>query len=390
MDDYTFLEDMGRKVESWGKEIVQGGYMAGTSSDRRRGGGRGRGDRGRGRGRGGGSSVGPGKTKRDILKVQLQARDIEMETLSVGMDRRKSNQSTWDSRYISFKPFNQSEHCLIVFRRNQTALLTIELKFHKPKDPAAPSSALREPPFTMLTHKNNMKSPLLSIIRSHIHEQNISKKDSTYPEWVKRLVYPDPDDPESFSNPQCVMAAHLDPLVNRHSRIKTASYSLDPSQPLAKVLCHTEFVEFPTIEIWDDFPGTILDAEGIIRHRQEGAAKRRKLNPKAGKATIDGLLGDYGSDDEDKNEGTPKSANVLAMLGNYVDSDDEHFSADGTKEENAEMEDVNLNGSDDDEDVQVDPVVILELLQAAGGADTVALDGQDALDWADVGGAELE
>lgn len=106
MDDYTFLEDMGRKVEDWGKEIVKGGYMAGAGvADRGRGRGRGRGERGRGRGRGGASSTAPAKTKRDILRMQLQAQDIEMEALSVGMERRKVNQSTWDFRYV-FIPFS--------------------------------------------------------------------------------------------------------------------------------------------------------------------------------------------------------------------------------------------------------------------------------------------
>ena len=51
MDDYVFLEEVGRKVGEWGKEIVTGGYLAsGTQGDGRgRGGGRGR-MRGRGRG----------------------------------------------------------------------------------------------------------------------------------------------------------------------------------------------------------------------------------------------------------------------------------------------------------------------------------------------------
>ena len=274
--------------------------------------------------------------------------------------------------------------------RNQTALLTIEFKLYKPKDPLAPSSTPREPPFTLLTHKNNIKTPLIHIIRSHIHERSRSKKDSPHPEWVKRLVYPDPDDPESFEPPQCVMAAQLDPLAVRDSRVKAASYSLDPNQPLASALRHTEFVEFPTIEIWDEFTGTVLDAEGIIRRRQEDVAvKRRKLNPKAGRATIAGLLGDYGSD-EDAEE-VPEPPNALSTIEDYAPSDDEQLSAGGPEDENVEMEDGALGGSDDDdEDVQVDPAVLLELLRAAGGADISALDSQDVLDWDEGEDAEPE
>jgi hypothetical protein len=98
MDDYVFLEDVGRRVGDWGKVIVKGGFtMKGPAT---RGGDiRGRGVRGRGRGRGRGGGNGGGNTKRDILKIQLEARDIEMDLLPMGMERRKINQSSWDFRY---------------------------------------------------------------------------------------------------------------------------------------------------------------------------------------------------------------------------------------------------------------------------------------------------
>lgn len=105
MDDYVFLEEMGRKVGDWGKEIIRGGYLAaganaGTGRGRGDGRERGRGGaRGRGR-RGAGAGGGQGKTKRDILKLQLELRDIDMEFLSSGMERRKANQSTWDTKYV--------------------------------------------------------------------------------------------------------------------------------------------------------------------------------------------------------------------------------------------------------------------------------------------------
>lgn len=103
MDDYVFLEDVGRKIGDWGNEIVRGGYMAGTANSRGAGDARGRGrgalTRGRGRGRGGGG--GAGKTKRDVLKMQLEMLDIDMELLPPGMDKRKLNQSTWDPKYVS-------------------------------------------------------------------------------------------------------------------------------------------------------------------------------------------------------------------------------------------------------------------------------------------------
>lgn len=95
MDDYVFLEDVGRKVTDWGREIVQGGYNAvglkGKVDDNR-----GISSRGRGRGKGHGNH-----SKRDILKMQLQVKDIEVELLPLGMDRRKLNQSTWDIKCVS-------------------------------------------------------------------------------------------------------------------------------------------------------------------------------------------------------------------------------------------------------------------------------------------------
>lgn len=98
MDDYTFLEEMGRKIGDWGREIVRGGYMAGTANSRGRGDVRGRGRAVRGRG-----GHGPVRTKRDILKMQLEMKDINLELLPVGMEKRKANQSSWDNKYVTRK-----------------------------------------------------------------------------------------------------------------------------------------------------------------------------------------------------------------------------------------------------------------------------------------------
>lgn len=113
MDDYVYLEEMGRRVEGWGREIGRGGYAVnvGVSAGMgTRGGGRGRGfdggGRGRGgRGRGGGGGGGGGtaqRTKRDILKMQLEARDVDVEMLPAGMERRSLNQSSWDFKCARF------------------------------------------------------------------------------------------------------------------------------------------------------------------------------------------------------------------------------------------------------------------------------------------------
>ena len=84
MNDYVFLEEMGRKVGNWGDEIVRGGYR--NASDKT---GRGVVVRMRKRGV---------RTKRDVLRLQLEARDIDMGLLPHGMERKKVNQSSWDSK----------------------------------------------------------------------------------------------------------------------------------------------------------------------------------------------------------------------------------------------------------------------------------------------------
>lgn len=97
MNDYVFLEEMGRRAGEVGKEIVKGGYSAGGSRDAH---GRGRGTSMRGRGAGRDRGRGGGKTKRDLLKMQLEVRDVDVEFLPVGMKKRKANQSSWDYKCV--------------------------------------------------------------------------------------------------------------------------------------------------------------------------------------------------------------------------------------------------------------------------------------------------
>jgi HIT zinc finger len=99
MDDYVFLEDMSRKAGEWGQDIVRGGYGYGYGTLQ----GRGRGrapppPRGKTR-----NGSGISRNKRDILKSQLELRDIEMDLLPSGMERRTLSQSTWDLKYVGFQ-----------------------------------------------------------------------------------------------------------------------------------------------------------------------------------------------------------------------------------------------------------------------------------------------
>lgn len=97
MDDYVLLEDVSRRVNEWGRDIARGGYATGI-----------RGRLGRGRGRGGGMGRGNKTTtrdgvsgkKRNVLRSQLELRDVEVDLLPAGMRRRKLNHSVWDPKYV--------------------------------------------------------------------------------------------------------------------------------------------------------------------------------------------------------------------------------------------------------------------------------------------------
>ena len=81
MSDYVYLEDVGRRVKDLGRDIAKGKYQA-MERDRP----------GSGRRR---------KSKKEALQVQLEIREIPLVLLPPGMERKKLNQSYWDSKLRS-------------------------------------------------------------------------------------------------------------------------------------------------------------------------------------------------------------------------------------------------------------------------------------------------
>jgi hypothetical protein len=183
--------------------------------------------------------------------------------------------------------------------------------------------------------------------------RQVKKERNAYPAWIKQLVFPDDEDPEAFTNPQCVMAARLDPIVSKRLRLPStnAYYSLDCTQPLETVLRHTQFVEFPTIEVWEEFEGTIVDIQGVVQQEEQRPTKRMKLNHKAGKKALQGLLGGYGSSEDEQEK--EESQNVLATLDQYAGSEDEEMGLD--------LQEDNGTGTDGDGDDDAEIKVILIL-----------------------------
>jgi hypothetical protein len=99
MDDYSYLEATRRKADEWKKEIDDQ-KMDRTPAD---GIGRGAGGaKGRGGHRGGGThAFGEGSNrirKMQAIQEELQRRDIEIEFLPEGMQRRMKNQSTFNAK----------------------------------------------------------------------------------------------------------------------------------------------------------------------------------------------------------------------------------------------------------------------------------------------------
>lgn len=93
VDDYVYLEEVGRQVAGWGRDIASHGLEQRNHFNPR--------GRGRDGGRGGRSKLsGRGMDKLDLLSRQLAAWDVDMDVLPRGMERHKKNKSYWDSKYV--------------------------------------------------------------------------------------------------------------------------------------------------------------------------------------------------------------------------------------------------------------------------------------------------
>lgn len=251
---------------------------------------------------------------------------------------------------------------------------------------------------------------------AHGNTDKVNTKESL--EWLQTLVLPSSDDPEGFTPPTCVLRAPLDPLLAasslmpsrrpqypfqaqppKNSGIKKAYHKLDLNQPLLTSLKHTQFVEFPTIEVHDplSFKGTLVDRDGRIDvvagddEEEEGgyANKRRRLNKREGKKKMGGLIGGYGSGSGSEGEEDEKEKrNVLSMLGEYSDSDDGGGGRDVAMGDDEKVEGEEADATlddDDDEEEEADPARLVALLKKVQ-AETLGAavdEDEEVLDWDD-------
>jgi hypothetical protein len=207
----------------------------------------------------------------------------------------------------------------------------------------------------------------------HVSRSVKSKKNSpsVIPDWIHELISQDTDDPGFYTPPQCFMKVYIDPLASGNildARSRNGFYKLDIAQKLSALLRNRQFVEFPTIEIWDTdaFQGSIVDEQGsVVPKLEERQPKRRKLDKRAGKKAIAELLGGYGSEEDRVKE--EDTINVLDMLGGYTESEDDELG-----DEDAEGE------TDEEANVEYDPAALIELMKQVQGG--VAVD-EDEVDW---------
>lgn len=382
MNDYVYLEDVGRKVKEWGRDISRRKYQV-TEPDRT------------------GGKI-RRKSKNEAFQLQLEIREISRILLPPGMERKKLSQSCWDSRlrsssfFISYHGVLNDMHTY----RQKKIYLTVEFVFSKGHEV---NDSIR-----LMTHKNNIDQPLLTLLQTHVGEKlkkvtrrgkskanpKDSINDETTLEWLKELVFPNPPDQlESFAPPLCLLRP-TEPLNSSErtslKRLKSRTYhSLDPFQKLSQSLRQKEFIEFPLIEVWekDAFieSGFVETEKGdswyekVVEETGERPRKRRKvevMGKKQGVAVVKGLLGGYGSSgDEEEEDGDQGSPKALDRLGQYEESDDQGES--GVPNPDA-TDDSETSGSDDE---VVDPAVLIKQLKFVG-CDLAGLDDEE-VDWGD-------
>lgn len=136
---------------------------------------------------------------------------------------------------------------------------------------------------------------------------------------------------------------------------------LDSERKLSTLLRNKHFVEFPTIDVWEEgaFRGVLFD--GVRTFRSQGGqrpTKRQRLDVTKGRAAISGLLGGYGSEDDEEAD------TALTRLGEYEGSDVENVQLTTSEEADTDTDGLTEDG-DDDEGAMVDPATLLAMVHEA-------------------------
>jgi hypothetical protein len=135
------------------------------------------------------------------------------------------------------------------------------------------------------------------------------------PEWIQGLVAEKHNDRDSFPAPQCLMKTQSSFL---HSQ--GMYHRLDPLVPLSTSLQHTQFIEFPTIEVWDTvtFQGVAHPQGIMVQNKKDEKPIRPRLDAETKPDSLGALLDEYGSASEEES-----AADALDLVEIYVGSDDD-------------------------------------------------------------------
>ncbi|KAG8931985.1 hypothetical protein FRC02_001799 [Tulasnella sp. 418] len=325
MDDYTYLEGLGRKMGEWGQDIVKGGYnqrkgkqgkastgrfIDGNEEDSSRPGAiQPSNDINGGKPHSQEDSLhlkgqAPRGTKLSLLQLHLRSLNIRVDFMPEGMEKRRLNQSTWDVK-------------------TKSGFLTVELLFHQDEsDPSGLGDSKLKPTFSILTHRNALNIPLRDLVINHLLAKS-GRSAQAIPSWVWHLI-PLPKKGSSEKSSEYAseedapeLAYFMEQLPPSPSR--RMFYMLDPTKPLAELLQEKYFIEWPTIQVYvaDQFHGSIVGQELAD---VPPPAKRRKLDTREGKKLLSGMLGDYASDEEDESASNEESAAIA--LAQYASEDD--------------------------------------------------------------------
>ncbi|WOO77916.1 Box C/D snoRNA protein 1 [Vanrija pseudolonga] len=280
--DYAWLESTRRQVAEWGQGLTADEVASATST--RGGATRGRGGRGGG---GGGGGRAPAKRGRlDGLRWAIGDIGAEVDLLPDGMQRRKTNQSSWN-------PKTRALH------------LTVSMSY----DGLAPD----------ITHPRVAVLPTSTTLASLVPE-------SLGGELVYALPYHVPRRRGDMAPAAPKTRAFFPPL--------------DGAAPLSTALKGTAFVEFPIVHVFaaDAWQAALDSGETIVMPLLEstkrkaevddGENKRAKLDsaPAAAAApaptTATGLvgLGDYDSEDEDDEAEADADVDTAAVAAGAGDS----------------------------------------------------------------------
>lgn len=344
VNDYVFLEQVGRNVAEFGRDIQEKKLSGHEQGFRDRSGNLGRG--GKSRGHKGALSRGKGHTKRDTLRdVLLERADIDMQLCPEGMERKKMNQSSWDTKsntgYLTLQ--YRFYHVKDSSTNGQTKALSLGSKRKRIlKDPATEQ-------VTLLSHRNNIDLPLGDSLRRVVQER--SKKDGTLPGWIREMIKGGETSVGETQGREMGYVVLIRSAMDVPKKGADPVYEeLDPALALIDVLKGHTFAEFPTLEVvrkadwsaqgheWEIEGGDDQSGdEDEEEQTEQRKTKRLKVDEETGKRLFGGLMG-YGDPDDtesdDGNMGTAVKAETqpTSLLG-ALDYSSESSEASGSEDD---------------------------------------------------------